>query len=204
LAVFLTHLPADWCKEAFAHWFAPCDAEDRPTVRWRLAALLLDQSVHLVLLTMIVVYLPAWDVAMAPGLGADFFGDLWPKLLALTAGAVLSVFAGNVVIGLAVESLLAEMRQPKMHGEVDGQRRGFENGGKYIGQLERALILLFVLAGQPQGVGFLVAAKSVFRFGDLKEHRDRMEAEYIIIGTMLSFGWGLAVALLTQRVLQGQ
>ena len=51
--------------------------------------------------------------------------------------------------------------------------------GQYIGQLERTLIFLFVLIGQPTGVGFLVAAKSVFRFGDLKEHEDRMEAEYI-------------------------
>ena len=62
--------------------------------------------------------------------------------------------------------------------------------------MERTLILLFILSGQPAGVGFLVTAKSVFHFGDLKDHEDRMEAEYIIIGTMLSFAW------LTQYALQ--
>ena len=35
-------------------------------------------------------------------------------------------------------------------------------------------------------------------FGELKDNETRMEAEYIIIGTMLSFTWALAVAWLTQ------
>ncbi len=41
-------------------------------------------------------------------------------------------------------------------------------------------------------MGFFIAAKSIFRFGELKDHENRMEAEYITIGTMLSFSWGVA------------
>ena len=51
------------------------------------------------------------------------------------------------------------------------------------------------MGGQPAGVGFLVAAKSIFRFGELKEHHNRLEAEYITIGTLMSFAWGLAVVM---------
>jgi hypothetical protein len=65
----------------------------------------------------------------------------------------------------------------------------------------RFLIYLFVLSGQLAGVGFLVAAKSVFRFGELKEHHNRLEAEYITIGTLMSFSWGLAASLITRQVL---
>ena len=36
------------------------------------------------------------------------------------------------------------------------------------------------------GVGFLLAAKSVFRFGDLKEKNDHKMTEYVMIGTLLS------------------
>jgi hypothetical protein len=67
--------------------------------------------------------------------------------------------------------------------------------------LERFLIFLFVLAGHPEGAGFLVAAKSVFRFGELTNHQNRMEAEYITIGTLMSFSWGLAVALVTKLLI---
>ncbi len=67
-----------------------------------------------------------------------------------------------------------------------------------IGQLERALIFLFVFVNQSAGIGFLIAAKSVFRFGEIKDHKHRMEAEYIIIGTLMSFGYGILVAYATK------
>ena len=66
-----------------------------------------------------------------------------------------------------------------------------------IGQWERALIFLFVCSGQFGSIGFLVAAKSIFRFGELKDRDNRMEAEYITIGTLMSFGWALVSAYLT-------
>jgi hypothetical protein len=79
--------------------------------------------------------------------------------------------------------------------------RCFPDGGKLIGQLERFLIYLFILSGNPAGVGFLVTAKSVFRFGELTSNENRMEAEYITIGTMMSFSWGLAVSLLAKLLI---
>jgi hypothetical protein len=66
-----------------------------------------------------------------------------------------------------------------------------------IGQWERALIFIFVFIGQPGAVGFLVAAKSIFRFGELSDRRNRMEAEYITIGTLMSFGMAIAFSLAT-------
>jgi hypothetical protein len=47
--------------------------------------------------------------------------------------------------------------------------------------------------GEPGAIGFLIAAKSILRFGELRAHRK--EAEYVIIGTMWSFVCGLLVAL---------
>jgi hypothetical protein len=85
--------------------------------------------------------------------------------------------------------------------EIPREKRGFASGGQIIGRLERALILLFILMDVPAGVGFLLAAKSVFRFGELREHEHRMEAEYILIGTLMSFGGGLVVATVTRMVL---
>lgn len=73
------------------------------------------------------------------------------------------------------------------------------NAGKYIGILERLLIFIFILYGQWSGVGFLFTAKSVFRFGDLRNAQDRKLTEYILIGTLLSFGIAITVALFCRQ-----
>ena len=68
-----------------------------------------------------------------------------------------------------------------------------QNSGKWIGWLERILILTFVLCKQFEAIGFLIAAKSILRFGDIQNPDNRKQAEFILIGTMLSF----IVAILT-------
>ena len=65
---------------------------------------------------------------------------------------------------------------------------GIEDAGKYIGMLERLFIFTFIITDFWEGIGFLLAAKSIFRFGDLKEHKEIKLTEYILIGTLISFG----------------
>jgi hypothetical protein len=43
-----------------------------------------------------------------------------------------------------------------------------QNAGMFIGILERVFVLIFVIAGRWEGIGFLIAAKSIFRFSDMK------------------------------------
>lgn len=78
------------------------------------------------------------------------------------------------------------------------------DAGKFIGFLERLLILLFILLDHWEAVGFLIAAKSVFRFGNLKESHDRKLTEYVLIGTLLSFSIALCVSLLASWLIQQQ
>lgn len=73
-----------------------------------------------------------------------------------------------------------------------------ENAGNYIGIFERLFVFCFILTGHFEAIGFLLAAKSIFRFGDLKEAKDRKLTEYVLIGTFLSFGIALLTGLLVQ------
>jgi len=73
-----------------------------------------------------------------------------------------------------------------------------QNAGNYIGILERLFVFCFILTGHFEAIGFLLAAKSIFRFGDLKEAKDRKLTEYVLIGTLLSFGVALLIGLLVQ------
>lgn len=61
------------------------------------------------------------------------------------------------------------------------------NAGKWIGYLERILILTFIFTHNIEGIGFLLAAKSVFRFGELNKAKDIKITEYVLIGTFASF-----------------
>ncbi|MGM9842494.1 MAG: DUF3307 domain-containing protein [Candidatus Limisoma sp.] len=61
------------------------------------------------------------------------------------------------------------------------------NAGKWIGYFERILILTFILTGNAEGIGFLLAAKSIFRFGELSKAQEIRTTEYVLIGTFASF-----------------
>jgi len=77
-----------------------------------------------------------------------------------------------------------------------------QNAGKIIGIAERILTFIFILAGQWAAIGFLITAKSVFRFGDLKAGRDRKLTEYILIGTLLSFGIAVVTGIMVTTILR--
>jgi hypothetical protein len=75
------------------------------------------------------------------------------------------------------------------------------NAGNYIGILERLFVFCFILTGHFEAIGFLLAAKSIFRFGDLKEAKDRKLTEYVLIGTLISFGTAIVAGLVVQALL---
>ena len=85
--------------------------------------------------------------------------------------------------------------------ELTQGNESLQDAGKYIGILERLLVFIFVIVGHWEAVGFLITAKSVFRFGDLKESKHRKLTEYILIGTLISFGIAILVALIFQYLI---
>jgi hypothetical protein len=55
--------------------------------------------------------------------------------------------------------------------------------GRYIGMIERILIMIFIVQGTPHGLTFLIAVKSLTRF---KQFENKRFAEYYLIGSLLS------------------
>lgn len=72
---------------------------------------------------------------------------------------------------------------------------GLKDAGTWIGMMERLLIFTFITINVINAVGFLLAAKSIFRFGDLKDDINHKKTEYIIIGTFISFTIAIAIGL---------
>ena len=73
--------------------------------------------------------------------------------------------------------------------------------GKWTGYIERVPILTLVLTNNTEAVGFLLAAKSVFRFGDLNKAKEIKITEYVLLGTFASFSFTLLVALVLNSII---
>lgn len=82
----------------------------------------------------------------------------------------------------------------------DSGIHSLKNAGQWIGMIERLLVFIFIIVGQFGAVGFLLAAKSVFRFGDLNREDNMKLTEYVLIGTLLSFGIAILTGLVYQQL----
>jgi len=80
--------------------------------------------------------------------------------------------------------------------QIELDHKSLPNAGKYISIIERLFVLIFIVIGRWEVIGLLIAAKSVFRFNDLKERNNRKLTEYILIGTLVSFGMAILAGLL--------
>lgn len=143
-----------------------------------LAPFLIDQAAHLATLAACALLLPAGIWQPFPALA---------PLMALTAGLILSTRAGGFAVGLLMEPW------------ATSAPAGLPGGGRMIGLLERGLIFALILTDQASGVGYLVAAKSVLRFGAVSN--EGKLSEYVIIGTLASVFWAIAVAAGTSALL---
>lgn len=160
----------------------------------------LDQAAHL---AVIWVVASTWPGSWAQGLWArpalvDLLPGLvrMPEAMALGAGLIAAVWAG----GYAVRELMSGLKDIPDDPEEDAS---LPDGGLMIGRLERLMILMLLIAGQPDGIGLLIAAKSILRFNELaRDASDRRASEYVIIGTLASFAWAIGVGFATQTALR--
>lgn len=79
--------------------------------------------------------------------------------------------------------------------KVVKDNESLKDAGTYIGILERLLVFVFIILNQWEAVGFLITAKSVFRFGDLSAAKERKLTEYVLIGTLISFSIAILIGL---------
>ena len=128
-------------------------------------------------------------------------GSRAAKMSAVVGVVVLLTAPANRVVA----DILAVARQSSRgSGEVvaDGCRPSLESGGqdesgssmrggRWIGPLERILILLLASVEAPAAIAAIVAAKGVIRFPEISQDKAGQKAEEFLIGSFAS--WILAV-----------
>ncbi len=156
---------------------------------------LMDQSSHL--LVIIIVWLWITDQwQWVSQVGSFLLQD--EQVWIITLGYIINTVPLAVFIRILTNGWSEEIRK----SEDDQKITALKDAGKWIGIIERILIFTFILWKEFQAIGFLLAAKSVFRFGDLKNTKDRNKTEYILIGTLISFASSIVSGLLILHLLQ--
>ena len=139
-----------------------------------------DQLLH-VLITVfawILIY-DKWDTQI---LSKFDWNKIWTYALAFSFILWPTGYIVSYATATWRKKLEAEMIEPE----------SLDQAGKYIGMLERTLVLIFILTNRYETIGLLIAAKSILRFSESKA---RKHTEYVLIGTMLSFSITLIVGL---------
>ena len=187
LATYL--LLAEW-----SNWWAPgCLTIAHLLVdMWRMhskestANFLLYHLLHSVAIFVVWVFMIG-DISTFGEIIEGYFNreNVWVMLM----GYLVVIWPMRYIIALATQRWRKEV-----------QNEGLMDAGKWIGQIERILILTFVFINKFEAIGFLITAKSIFRFSEI--NKERKEAEYILIGTLLSFALSIVWGLLLQMLLQ--
>jgi hypothetical protein len=155
--------------------------------QWRREAFFIDQFLHILVLIILSFIISKENI--------NFEWVFSTKNLILFTAVVFLTTPSSIFIKI----FISKWTPQKM--DRNAQIESLESAGNWIGILERLLILVFILVNRWEAVGFLLAAKSIFRFGDLKEGDDRKLTEYILIGTLASFGLAILTAMLSAYLL---
>ena len=141
-------------------------------------AFLIDQLLHVAVLWGLAFY--ATDAVISESLN---------RLWIYAMGLVLVTNPIGIFTGLFLNAVIPDKNKNNKH-----------DISAWIGILERILILIFILAGQFTAIGFLIAAKSIFRFNDTREDGNK-KAEYFLLGTLISFTLAIVIGLLIKYLI---
>ncbi len=175
LVIFITHLIIDITK---VKWFSTSTI-----------AFLFDQLAHIAVIIGLwwILYAPQ-DIGLAWVDGIVHSSTFWAILI----GYMLVLKPSSLLIGMFIKGGTPSNGM---------QAQGMPNAGKWIGYIERVLILTFIITGNIEAVGFLLAAKSIFRFGDLNKAREIKITEYVLLGTLASFSIALLIGFAIIRII---
>jgi len=141
----------------------------------------IDQILHLLIITAVVLIYHKFY-------GIKFLVNIPNiKYLVIFTAYLFCIKPANILIKEIFRAFEIKILDQKIT-----EKSELPNAGKLIGIVERWLVLTFIIINQFQAVGFLIAAKSILRFRE----SETSKTEYVLIGTMLSFGIAIFLGIL--------
>lgn len=156
---------------------------------------LIAQTIHIVLIGIIWAYLANFTIGQV---AAFLVNILSAKNIIIAMAYLLVCKPASVIISLALKKHTDSLTQyasaiTENPTTEKNEHIGLVSAGAWIGYIERCLTISFIFMGQFAGIGFLVATKTIFRFGDLTNNKDMKLTEYMMLGTLLSYAIAIFV-----------
>lgn len=169
LIIFITHIAIDGWKS-----YRPSETK----------YFLIDQCLHL-----LVIFI-CWYFIF---LNVDDVVSAWDLIntenaLILITAYVSVTFPAGILIGQLTKKWREQIADAPTLG----------NAGKWIGIIERVVILTLVFNHQYEAIGLLIAAKSLLRFSEA--NRPEIKTEYLLIGTLISITIAILIGLIALKL----
>lgn len=165
----------------FSHFIIDAAKLSFQTAKSKKSWFFTDQALHIAVIAGVSFYFNEFNF--------DFLKN--QEILKIIMAALFLTTPASIFIKILLSSWT-----PVPETQNNIQTESLSSAGKYIGILERLLVFTFIVVNHWEGVGFMVAAKSVFRFSDLAQAKQRKLTEYVLIGTLLSFGMAVLTGIL--------
>lgn len=155
----------------------------------QLGLFLADQLLHIsVVIGIVILHFSRISLAFLPVISIE-------RLLVYMIALLLITSVTSIAMKLFFQKWNESFR------EKTKKEESLQNAGNIIGIIERLLVVLFININFLEGIGYLLAAKSIFRFGDLTNAKDRKLTEYVLSGTLISFAVAVVVGIGLRYVL---
>jgi hypothetical protein len=125
------------------------------------------------------------------------FDDLINAWNALNTKNNLIIITAYVFVTMPAAILIGQLTQKWREQITDAVTLG--NAGKWIGIIERIIILTLVFHHQYEAIGLLIAAKSLLRFNET--NRPEIKTEYLLIGTLISISLSILTGLVALKLM---
>lgn len=168
------HLIVDWIKTILSKKEA-----------FKKLSFLIDQSLHILA---IIVVVTLFERCFKP----DAYFTFNTETLLIIGAYIFCLKPTNIIIKEILKAYNIQIPKQSEQG-----KNGIPNVGKLIGNVERFLTLTLILHNQYETVGFIIAAKSILRFNENNKDGEN-KSEYVLVGTLLSFGIALSIGLIVQ------
>lgn len=172
-AIALGHLVIDLIKS----WLRRNSPADDNAV----TTLIVDQLAHVLWILLVWVWL--FDHL------SNFYGLLSVDHLIVVGAYLLVLKPTSIFVGLLLSPYALENDDTQI-----------PQAGKLIGYIERAVVLTLIFVNQYTAIGFIIAAKSVLRYGESGGKNTKLN-EYVLLGTLASFGIVLLVGIIARLAL---
>ncbi len=155
----------------------------KDTIGWFVA----DQALHLA----VIIGCWAFIFIRMPDIGAAV-----DRLAANRAAwiLVLGIVFLTTPAGIMIGQMTRSWREKIENAE------SLADAGKWIGVIERLIVLILILAGQYAAISILIGAKGIIRFNE--KDRPEIKTEYLVIGTLISIGTAMIVGVAIKYLLQ--